>query len=295
MNKSTFNENIHEIAIPTINKLQKELDNHPVIIIAASHLDMTMLSELYNHLSNIGYQSTINIVIYTRGGDINAARRIALLISDYCDHFNIIAPHYCQSSGTLLALGANTIYYSPLSIFSAIDPHLHGGQEDGCTALSSADIKLFSKMSKEWFDAEISPESNMLGMLCEHIFPPTLTAFYRTVLEVKEIAHELLMLEDKHSNTSQNNIIEALMFSFHSHDYAVTGKQLEALTLPCINNNEINAITWPVIEAFIGLIGGGNRADIESPWCDTVIVSSQRVASRWKDTSGLNPKWQVNS
>lgn len=295
MNKSTFNENIHKITTPAINKLQKELDDHPIIVIAASHIDMAMLSELYNHLNNIGYQNTINIVIYTRGGDINAARRVALLISDYCDHFNIIAPYYCQSSGTLLALAANTIYYSPLSIFSAIDPHLHGGQEDNCAALSGADIKLFSKMSKEWFETEISPQSNMLGMLCEHIFPPTLTAFYRTVLEVKEIAHELLQRAGKHKKTSQSNIIEALMFSFHSHDYAVTGQQLEELTLPCINNNQINAITWPIIEAFIDFIGGGNRADLDSPWCDTIIVSSHRLASRWKDTSGLNPKWQINN
>ena len=289
-----FNDKIDIIASPVIKELNKKLTDQATIVIAASHLDINMLPEIYNHLNYIGFNKTLNVVLYTKGGDVNATRRIALLLKNYCETLNIIAPYYCQSSGTLLALSANTLYYSQLSIFSAIDPHLHGGKEEQDTALSSADIKLFSSMSKDWFNTEITDESNMLGMLCEHIFPPTLTAFYRTVLEVKEIAEELLRSAGQYSETTQQHIIETLMFSFHSHDYAVTGLQLAELDLPCQNDEALNQIVWPLVEYFSQYLGGGNRRELSEPWCDSIIISSGRLSTRWKDMSGLNPQWTIS-
>lgn len=295
MKEHEFNEKMNAAASPIIKKLNKKLAEQPILVIAASHFDMNLLPEIYNHLNSISFNKTLNVLLYTRGGDVNATRRIALLLKHYCDKLNIIAPYYCQSSGTLLALSANRLYYSQLSIFSAIDPHLHGGQGEQDTALSSADIKLFSSMSKDWFNTEITNESNMLGMLCDHVFPPTLTAFYRTVLEVKEIAEELLRSAGQHCKITQQQIIETLMFSFHSHDYAVTGSQLAELDLPCQNDESLNQIVWPLVEYFSQYLGGGNRRELNESWCDSCIISCGRLSTRWKDMSGLNPQWTISS
>lgn len=294
MNMPEFSQKLQDVASPVIAKLSEQLGKEQqILVIAASHLDMDLLPQLYNHLNILGFTNTLNVLLYTRGGDVNATRRIALLLNDYCHNLNIIAPHYCQSSGTLLALSANAVYFSPLSIFSAIDPHLHGGQGDQNAALSSADIKLFSDMSKDWFNTEVADKSNMLSMLCEHIFPPTLTTFYRTVLEVKEIAQELLKLAGQHCKTTQSKIIDTLMFSYHSHDYAITGTQLAKLDLPFKTDLRINAATWPLVEFFSLHVGGGNRNELNESWCDSIIVCEKSCSSRWKDMSGLNPKWST--
>lgn len=290
-----YNKQLQQITAPIIKTLNKQSPDQDTLIIAASHLEMDILPQLYSHLNQLKFVETLNVLLYTRGGDINAARRVALLLHEYCNCLNIVAPYHCQSSGTLLALGASTIYYSPLSIFTAIDPHLHGNQGEQSAALSSADIKLFNEMSQDWFNTELADQNNMLAMLCDHIFPPTLTSFYRTVLEVKEIAKELLTLTGQHCQTTQAHIIDTLMFSFHSHDYAVTGKQLCELGLPCENNHELNQAVWPIVEYFNQSLGGGNRSDLEQAWCDTTIVSSTKVSSRWKDMKGLNPSWSVNT
>src|SRR5665213_2302780 len=77
---------------------------------------------LYDQLSAIGKVDRLDLFLQTGGGDTEMPWRIVSLIRDYCEHFGVIVPHRAASSGTLLALGANEIVMTPLSVLGPIDP-----------------------------------------------------------------------------------------------------------------------------------------------------------------------------
>lgn len=263
-----------------------------VIVIGATHLDLDLLPKLYSLLGNMEFRPRLDVILYTRGGDINATRRIALLLREYCTELHIHAPYYCQSSGTLLCLSADHIYFGIMSIFSAIDPHLHGSTEDSSTtALSSADIKHFSQMSEDWFNYKESANEDMLAMLCQSIFPPTLTAFYRTVKEAQQIAHEMLSMGHSLETQRAQKIIEKLMFGYFSHEYCITGEELRKLGLNFIRDVELSTITWEIAHDLANLVGGGNRNSLDDPWCDGILCNSFLIYQREKSLQNLKPKW----
>lgn len=50
------------------------------------------------------------------------AYRIAKLIREYCEEFNILIPFRAHSAGTLLALGANNLVMNKLGELNPVDP-----------------------------------------------------------------------------------------------------------------------------------------------------------------------------
>ena len=288
---SEVHEQIEQLRDTSCEEVKRITESEKVITLASSHLDMSLLTELYQHLLELGNIKRLTIVVYARSGDVNAARRIALLLRQFCQHLTVVAPFYCQSSATLLALAADRIYFTPISVFSTFDPHLCVGHPESPNRLSSADIKLFQKMAQDWFNTKVAEQSNMLAMLCEHIFPPKLTAFYRTVAEVKEIAREHLALSGAVPETHINDIIDNLMFGDYSHDYALTGEQLAQHGLPCIMVTSIADTCATMAQVFERHIR--DQASQEESWCDCILASDARISVRWKDTLGLNPIWSI--
>ena len=271
----------------------KNVTGGNVIVLGVTHLDLDVLPKLYELLESLTFNPRLDVVLYTRGGDINATRRIALLLREYCDELQIHAPYYCQSSGTLLCLSADHVYFSAMSVFSAIDPHLHGATEDNSAgALSSADIKHFNQMGKDWFNCDVGVDEEMLALLCQSIFPPTLTAFYRTVKETQEIALEMLNF-NKSLNTANNlKMIEKLMFGYHSHEYCITGEEMRQLGLNFSREADLKNLTWNIAFELSNSVGGGNRVSLEEPWCDGILSNCEITHFREKSQHELKPIWR---
>lgn len=281
-------------ALAQIKKLET-LRNSRVLVFAASSLEIEILPTLYEQLREIGKVERLDVVLQCRGGVVNGARRIALLLRQFTDHLGFIVPHYCESSCTILALAANEIIAGDLAIFSPIDPHLHGsnGGEDDASTFSCLDIKLFGDMSEDWFGVN-SDEARMqsLSLMCNSIFPPTLTAFYRTTLELKQIGEELLkyQLPDK-SEEYRQKIINKLMFGYHSHNYAITRYEMEELGLNLRREPEVEQVAWEISKVLQSMVGGGLRQSIDEPWNDVLLASRDSMRIRQRQTGGFIPGW----
>lgn len=61
---------------------------------------------LYEHLLKIGKTKKIDLVLYTRGGSIDAVWPMVNLIREFCDYFSVLVPFRAHSAGTLICLGA---------------------------------------------------------------------------------------------------------------------------------------------------------------------------------------------
>jgi hypothetical protein len=270
-----------------------------VFVFASSQLDIDMLAPLYEALIELGPCERLDVLFYSRGGAINAARRIALLFREFSEHISFLVPHYCESAGTVVTMSANEIVAGPLAVFSPIDPILSAapGRSGGPLAMSAQDLRLFGQMCTRWFG--FNPQqanAQALKTLGDSIFPTTLTSFYRSTLEIEHICAELLGLHmgDEH-NALKEDIAQRLIFGFHSHTFALTRNDLKSLGLPVSTHRDIEEPMWNIARGLRGSIGSGARhSEDDESWLDAFIATRDGavVRRRRKDLPG---RWETRA
>lgn len=268
-----------------------------VLVFAASHLEVELLPELYDTLRGLGHPARLDVVIYCKGGVVNAARRIALLLHEHTDHLAFLVPHRCESAGTITALAAREIIAGPVAIFSPVDPLLQASSSatsDAPPGVSSQDVRLFAQMAKDWFGLEEGEAKRQaLAVLMENIFPTTMTSFYRSVLEARAICLELLGLHPAEQAQGQRErIADRLLFGYHSHSYALTGDELAALGLPIRRDAAVEDLAWELARGLRSQIGAGARRSVEDDWFDAALITRHGGRRRRRRPGGLEPAWE---
>lgn len=254
-----------------------------VLVFASSQLEIDMLPSLYEALVSMGSCDRLDVVLYSRGGIINAARRIALLLREFADHVSFLVPHYCESAATVMALSADELVAGPLAIFSPIDPILSAAQgaRGGPLALSAQDVRLFGEMSSRWFGLPADhADARAFETLSSNIFPTTLTSFYRSTLEVEAICMELLGLHMRTDETARQSIARKLIFGFHSHTYALTRDELRAIGLPVTSDAVVEDAMWSICRQLRATIGPAARASTADQWLDALVATKHGASVR---------------
>ncbi|MBA7714042.1 hypothetical protein ES703_123056 [subsurface metagenome] len=77
---------------------------------------------LFRHLELICNSENIDLLLYTRSGDIVVPIRIVKLIRGYCKKFGVLVLYRAHSAGTLIALGADEIMMTKLGELTPVDP-----------------------------------------------------------------------------------------------------------------------------------------------------------------------------
>ena len=268
-----------------------------VLVFAASHLELELLPELYDTLHGLGRPARLDVVFYCKGGVVNAARRIALLLHEFTDHLAFIVPHRCESSGTITSLAAREIIAGPVAVFSPIDPQLQATPSPegaGPHAISSEDVRLFGQMATDWFGLKPGEAKRQaMSVLCQNIFPTTLTSFYRSILEAQDICAELLALHmARVPKARRARIADQLLFGQHSHTYALTRDDMEALGLPIRRDTPTEELAWEIARSLRGVLGGGVRRSLEDGWFDAVFATRAGARRRRRGQGGLEPVWE---
>lgn len=272
--------------------------NSKVLVLAAAELDLTLLPTLYNELLRIGPVAQLDVLVQSRGGDVNASRRIAMLLRTFCQRLTFLVPYYCQSAATLLVLAGDDIIAGELAMFSPIDPHLHGSAGDSAaTALSCQDIQQFGVMAQQWFG--LTPEQanhQLLGLLSEQMFPPTLTAFYRVSVEVQQIAEQLLCWHlPEQSAAKRSAIARQLIAGYHSHFFALSSAEMRDLGLKVQRHSQIELCSWQLSLLLQQQIGGAARESLDQGWFDAALYSADLLQRRRHQPDGLNTDWVQES
>jgi hypothetical protein len=73
-------------------------------------------------LRTIGKTRSIDLFLYSTGGDTMVPWRLVSMIREYCDKFSVLIPYKAHSAASMIALGADEIVMSDLSELSPIDP-----------------------------------------------------------------------------------------------------------------------------------------------------------------------------
>jgi hypothetical protein len=83
---------------------------------------MDIIPIVARELSAIGKTDSIDLFLYSAGGDTMVPWRLVSMIRDHCKKFSVIVPYKAHSAATMIALGADEIVMSNLSELSPIDP-----------------------------------------------------------------------------------------------------------------------------------------------------------------------------
>ena len=81
---------------------------------------------------------TLEVVLQTGGGDVNAAFNITKLLRKHAASVNILVPLFAKSAGTLICLGGNKILMSEFAELGPLDAQLPEKQEGESQTYKSA-------------------------------------------------------------------------------------------------------------------------------------------------------------
>ena len=289
--------NVNELRLPVLKELEGARKSK-VLVLAASVLEPEFLPHLYEMLQEIGKTERLDVILYGRGGEINATRQIALLLHEFTDRLSFLVPYHCQSACTALALAGHEVIASDLATFSPIDPRLQALDEDGAGGMQPMDsenVRLFNEMCQAWFGLDVQQEDirmQLLASVGSSIFPTTLTSLYRATLEMKDIAEELLALQMPEASPQQRSeIVHTLMHGYHSHTYALTRANLQKLGLRVGRDEKAEAMAWQVAKVLNNLIGGGVRQSPQDPRNDVLLATSSKAYVRQRNFDTIAPIW----
>jgi len=84
------------------------------------------INQITEHLMKLASANAdlkrIDLLVYTRGGDVNTPWPLINTIRNFADEVNVLVPVHCHSAGTLIALGADKIVMTKTATLSPIDP-----------------------------------------------------------------------------------------------------------------------------------------------------------------------------
>lgn len=182
-------------------------------------------------LHNIPPESNVDLLLHTRGGDVDAAEKMMTLVQAAVGsgQFRVIIPDFAKSAGTLMVLGADTLIMSDSSELGTIDPQIWSNDANGkevChSVLSYLDaFKLHSEALRK------NPDDPVARAMLDKLDPTTLRNFEAIRDRARNFAED--QLKRKGRNFSQ--IAGALMDTtrWPSHGQMIKWQDVKDLGLP---------------------------------------------------------------
>lgn len=199
---------------------------------------------------------TIDVVLQTPGGDINAAFLITKVLRKHADKVNIIVPLYAKSAGTLMCLGADQILLTDLSELGPLDTQIYEEQDGGefryisalngfkaleeirLHAIESLDIvtKLILARSSLKIPEAIRFATEFSGKTSGTLYSklnPEKIGEYARALEIGERYGIMLLTRYRGWDDEKAKItIKTLVKEYPSHSFIIDLDELQSLGLP---------------------------------------------------------------
>jgi Serine dehydrogenase proteinase len=213
---------------------------------------------------------TLEIVLHTPGGEADFAYKLVKFFRRRCKQLNVIVPLMAKSAGTLMCLGADTIFMGEFGELGPVDVQITDPVERGMEPMSPLDelksmeflrdyaVELFdfftaliirnSGMSVKDAIRESSPYvSAMVRPLYEKIDPLEVGEHRRALAIGEDYAKRLLKLTD---NPVAPTIVDKLVRQYSSHDFGIDFDEAAELKLPvrALDRSQDERLTAAIME-----------------------------------------------
>ncbi|MEA1995781.1 MAG: hypothetical protein U9N18_06540 [Campylobacterota bacterium] len=261
--------------IELIKQIEKERNSAVICYITgdrdkfSTKIGDDIIPILFKHLELIGDRENIDLLLYTRGGDMVAPIRIVKLIRNYCKRFGVLIPYRDQSAGTLIALGADEIVMTKLGELTPVDPtteHPFNPRDPvnpkKVIPISVEDIISYLLLAKDKGKVKEDKMAEIYDNLTTHSYPDpkhlhplVLGNVYRAQRMIRILSERLLGLHMDTGRESNKKIIKKIVNEITSnicvHDYPIYRDEAKALGLNVIiPNNTLEKMLWNLYEKY---------------------------------------------
>ncbi len=198
-----------------------------------SDIDSTDILQFRKHLENICKDChSLDLFIYSYGGELEAAWELVSLFREYGVDFSILIPFHARSAATLIALGAKEIVMGKMGALGPIDPtiRLSGGALDG-VEVSIADMDMFEDFLRlEYQVTKPEEKEKAFEKLTQSVDPIMIGRAYRNYLETKEDAKRILQ---KHVSDPEKakEIADRFLRGIHTHNHSISRREAKKFGL----------------------------------------------------------------
>lgn len=206
---------------------------------------------LYEHLLSVGKNNKIDLVLYSRGGDVSVPWRIVSMFREFCDEFSILVPYKAHSAATLISLGADKIITGKKAELGPIDPTLEKGTFGEIAGapqfISVEDVNSYISFIKDRVNInDQSALAQVISILANNLTPLTLGSVNRQNSHIRLVARKLLTSRrEKLEEAKINSIIETLTEKIYSHGHAIGRKEAQEIGLPIeIPDELLENVIW---------------------------------------------------
>jgi hypothetical protein len=229
--------------------------------VASTQMSEDVMRIAYDHLRAIGKVETIDLFLYSRGGDAMLPWPFVNTIRAFCERFCVLVPFRAHSAATLTALGADEIVMTPLAQLTPVEPTITMAlnPEDPQNrprplGINVEDVATYMKFVKDRGKIE-SEEGRIsaLSSLTTHVNPVALGHLHRFHLLAEQQAHKLLALhmDPEHHEPEINDIVQKLITTLWAHNYKINRDEARALGLKAVDPNAADeAAIWALFEGY---------------------------------------------
>ena len=232
-----------------LERLEQERQ-HPAIVYWTTQLAKISIGAeipLYDQLRTLGRQKTIDLVLFTNGGDTEAPWRLVSVLREFCDELAVLVPHRALSAGTVLSLGADEIVMTPFSALGPIDPsrthpllpRREGAKE--AEPISVQDMRHAMQFIKEAADSgdqtgvPYTPDAlaKIFTALFDKIHPLAIGAIEQSYALAKLIGKRCLgtHMTGVDAEGQIDRIVDALCDDYKSHAYQISRREAREIGL----------------------------------------------------------------
>lgn len=249
-----------------INVIERERNSSVICYITGDRENLNtriapdVIPVLYRHLEKLPDRRSIDLFLYSRGGDIITPWRIVQLIKEYTSRFCVLIPFRSYSAGTLLCLGADEIVMGKMGELGPIDPSVVNPYNPKDSQNPSAripvniqDVYSYLALASENGGLGTKAMVNVFSILAERIHPLALGNVHRNYLLIRSLASKMLRLRNCClSSEDEEKIVDKLTEKLYAHDYTITRREAkEEIGLPVFYPDaELETAGWMLYEDF---------------------------------------------
>ncbi len=182
-------------------------------------------------LHNIAPETNIDLLLHTRGGDVDAAEKLLTLVQATvgAEELRVIIPDFAKSAGTLMCLGADLLLMSDSSELGTIDPQIwsdDGQGNDVChSVLSYLDaFRIHSEALRK------NPEDPVARLMLDKLDPTTLRKYEATRDRARNFAEDQLKRKGRNFSKIASALLDTTRWP--SHGQMIKWQDVRDLGLP---------------------------------------------------------------
>ena len=215
----------------------------------------------FRHLEMFNDCSTIDLLIYTRGGDVLTPWRLVQLIREYASRFNVLVPFRCYSAGTLLCLGADEIVMGKMGELGPIDPSVVNAfnppDPNNPAARIPVNIEdVYSYLALAGEKAGVCSTDQQVKaftLLVDRIHPLALGNVHRNYMLIRSLAKKLLSMHHQPIRDGRiEHIVDHLTEKLYAHSHMISRREaIEEINLPVnLPDKTLEQLMWSLYKDY---------------------------------------------